>query len=139
MAEIRALLLKYRVVFFRDQDITREQHVAFARRFGELEDIPWWAAIPTTRGWFRSTRPGKPAHATELVAHRCHLARKAAVRLRAALRRMPTVGGDTMWVNMVEAYRQLPADIKAQIAPLRARHGMRRASARRCLSRSAWR
>src|SRR4051812_41198802 len=31
MAEIRALLLKHRVVFFRDQDITRAQHVAFAR------------------------------------------------------------------------------------------------------------
>ena len=28
MAEIRALLLKHRVVFFRDQDITRAQHVA---------------------------------------------------------------------------------------------------------------
>src|SRR6516164_3185895 len=38
VAEIRALLLKYRVVFFRDQEITRAEHVAFARHFGDLED-----------------------------------------------------------------------------------------------------
>src|SRR4029079_14527621 len=40
VAEIRALLLKRRVLFFRDQDITRAEHVAFARHFGELEDHP---------------------------------------------------------------------------------------------------
>ncbi|MBS0317614.1 MAG: TauD/TfdA family dioxygenase, partial [Proteobacteria bacterium] len=31
-AEIRALLLRHRVLFLRDQDITRAEHVAFARR-----------------------------------------------------------------------------------------------------------
>ncbi|MBS0317618.1 MAG: TauD/TfdA family dioxygenase, partial [Proteobacteria bacterium] len=30
-AELRALLVKHRVLFFRDQDITRAEHVAFAR------------------------------------------------------------------------------------------------------------
>ena len=39
VAEIRALLLKHKVLFFRDQDITRAEHVAFARHFGELEDL----------------------------------------------------------------------------------------------------
>ena len=39
-AEIRALLLKHRVLFFRDQDISPAIHVAFGRRFGELEDHP---------------------------------------------------------------------------------------------------
>ncbi len=36
----------------------------------------------------------------------------------------PPVGGDTMWVNMVEAYDQLPEDIKTKIASLRARHSI---------------
>ena len=40
VAEIRALLLKHKVLFFRDQDITRAEHVAFARHFGEPEDHP---------------------------------------------------------------------------------------------------
>ena len=34
-AEIRATLLQWKVVFFRDQHLTQEQHVAFARQFGE--------------------------------------------------------------------------------------------------------
>ena len=31
MSEINALLLKYRVLFFRDQDITRAEHVALRK------------------------------------------------------------------------------------------------------------
>ena len=33
----------------------------------------------------------------------------------------PPCGGDTIWVNMVEAYNNLPEDIQRKIAPLRAR------------------
>ncbi len=40
IAEIKSLLLQHRALFFRDQDITRAEHVAFARHFGELEDHP---------------------------------------------------------------------------------------------------
>jgi alpha-ketoglutarate-dependent taurine dioxygenase len=36
VAEIRASLLRWRVVFFRDQHITQDQHVAFGRYFGEV-------------------------------------------------------------------------------------------------------
>ena len=39
-----ALLLKYKVLFLEDQEITRAEHVAFARRFGELEDHPVMAS-----------------------------------------------------------------------------------------------
>jgi taurine dioxygenase len=40
IAEIRAALLAHKVIFFRDQQVTRAQHIAFARRFGELEIHP---------------------------------------------------------------------------------------------------
>jgi len=36
----------------------------------------------------------------------------------------PPVGGDMIWVNMVEAYARLPEFIQARIAPLRARHSI---------------
>jgi len=36
VSEIRTALLEHLVVFFRDQDITPAQHVAFGRQFGEL-------------------------------------------------------------------------------------------------------
>ena len=34
--EIRTAILDYKVVFFRDQDLDRDQHAAFARQFGPL-------------------------------------------------------------------------------------------------------
>ena len=50
LAEIRQALLRHRVIFFRDQDITRAEHVAFARRFGELEDHPVVGSHPDHAG-----------------------------------------------------------------------------------------
>ncbi|MFW9792626.1 TauD/TfdA dioxygenase family protein, partial [Brucella melitensis] len=52
-AEIRAALLAHRVLFLRDQDITRAEHVAFARRFGELEDHPVAGSDPDHPGLVR--------------------------------------------------------------------------------------
>ncbi len=37
VAAIRATLLEWKVVFFRDQDLTRDQHLAFGRQFGDVE------------------------------------------------------------------------------------------------------
>src|SRR6185436_19562767 len=53
MGEIRALLLKHKVIFFRDQDIDRADHVAFARHFGELEDHPVAGSDPDHPGLVR--------------------------------------------------------------------------------------
>src|SRR6476620_638203 len=41
IAELRHALLDYKVLCFRDQSVTAAQHVAFARRFGELEVHPF--------------------------------------------------------------------------------------------------
>ena len=126
MAEIRALLLKHRVLFFRDQDITRAQHVAFARRFGELEDHPVVGSHPDHPGLVQIYKtPESPPERNENSWHTDATWRDQPP-MGCVLRcvECPPVGGDTMWVNMVEAYRQLPEDIKAKIAPLRARHSI---------------
>ena len=52
-AEIKALLLAHKVLFLRDQDITRAEHVAFARRFGDLEDHPVAGSDPDHPGLVR--------------------------------------------------------------------------------------
>jgi taurine dioxygenase len=46
VAAIRQALLDHKVIFFRDQDVTAAQHIAFARRFGQLEIHP---ATPKTQ------------------------------------------------------------------------------------------
>ena len=126
LAEIRAALLKHRVIFFRDQDITRAEHVAFARRFGELEDHPVVGSHPDHPGLVQIYKtPEHPLDRHENSWHTDATWREVPP-MGCVLRCLecPPVGGDTMWVNMVEAYAQLPEDIKAKIAPLRARHSI---------------
>ena len=126
VAEIRALLLKHRVLFFRDQDITRAEHVAFARHFGELEDHPVAGSDPENPGLVRIYKsPEQPNDRYENSWHTDATWRDNPP-FGCVLRciECPPVGGDTMWANMVLAYERLPADIKIKIAGLRARHSI---------------
>jgi len=125
-AEIRALLLKHRVLFFRDQDITRAEHVAFARHFGELEDHPVAGSDPDNPGLVRIYKsPDAPNDRYENSWHTDATWREKPP-FGCVLRciECPPVGGDTMWANMVEAYGRLPEHVKSQIADLRARHSI---------------
>ena len=126
VSEIRTLLLKYKVLFFRDQDITRAEHVAFARNFGELEDHPVAGSDPDHPGLVRIYKsPDAPNDRYENAWHTDATWREKppfGCVLRCV--ECPPVGGDTMWANMAEAYLRLPEYVKAQIADLRARHSI---------------
>jgi taurine dioxygenase len=125
-AEIRAALLKYRVLFLRDQTFSRAEHVAFARRFGELEDHPVAGSDPEHPGLVRIYKtPEQPNDRYENAWHSDTTWREAP-QFGAVLRcvECPPVGGDTMWANMVLAYENLPEHVKTQIADLRARHSI---------------
>ncbi|MGU7812844.1 TauD/TfdA dioxygenase family protein [Burkholderia sp. AW49-1] len=125
-AEIRAQLLRHRVLFLRDQDITRAEHVAFARRFGELEDHPVAGSDPEHPGLVRIYKsPDQPNDRYENAWH-SDASWRVAPPLGCVLRCIdgPTVGGDTMWANMVLAYENLPEHVKQQIADLRGRHSI---------------
>jgi taurine dioxygenase len=124
--EIRALLLKHKVLFLRDQDISRADHVAFARRLGELEDHPVAGSDPEHPGLVQIyKRPDQPMDRYENAWHTDATWREAPP-LGCVLRcvECPPVGGDTMWANMVLAYERLPEHVKEQIAGLRARHSI---------------
>ena len=124
--EIRALLLQYRVLFFRDQDITRAEHAAFARHFGDLEDHPVLGSDPENPGLVRIYKtPDSPIDRYENSWHTDATWRDLPP-FGSVLRcvECPPVGGDTMWANMVLAYERLPEYVKTQIAGLRARHSI---------------
>jgi taurine dioxygenase len=126
MGEIRALLLKHKVIFFRDQDISRADHVAFARHFGELEDHPVVGSDPDHPGLVRIYKsPDSPNDRYENAWHTDATWRdKPPFGCVLRCVECPEVGGDTMWVNMAAAYERLPEHVKAQIAGLRARHSI---------------
>ena len=126
MEDLRGLLLAHRVLFFRDQDITRAEHVAFARHFGELEDHPVAGSDPEHPGLVRIYKsPDTPNDRYENSWHTDATWRENppfGCVLRCV--ECPPVGGDTMWANMVLAHERLPDDVKARIAGLRARHSI---------------
>jgi taurine dioxygenase len=126
MDAIRTLLLSYRVLFFRDQDITRAEHVAFARYFGELEDHPVAGSDPEHPGLVRIYKSPDTTNERYENAWHCDATWRVRPPFGCVLRcvECPTVGGDTMWANMVLAYEKLPERIKTQIAGLRARHSI---------------
>ena len=59
--EIRRALTEYKVLFFRDQPIDAERHVAFAARFGELEVHPFIPGNERTPSWSGSRSRPTPA------------------------------------------------------------------------------
>ncbi|MET8807421.1 TauD/TfdA family dioxygenase [Streptomyces sp. NPDC004546] len=125
-AEIKSLLLRYKVLFLRDQDISRADHVAFASRFGPLEDHPVAGSDPDHPGLVRIYKDlDSPREHYENALHtdgtwRVNPSMGAVLRCIES----PPVGGDTIWVDMAEAYRRLPDHIKTRIEGLRARHSI---------------
>ncbi|WP_199430710.1 TauD/TfdA dioxygenase family protein [Qaidamihabitans albus] len=120
-AELNRALLEWKVLFFRDQDITAEQQRAFARNWGELETNPF---IP--RGDYAEvTRFARDASmpAFENIWH-TDVTFRPEPALGSVLRlvQVPPVGGDTMWADMAAAYDNLPAEVKSRIEGLRAVH-----------------
>ena len=125
-AELRALLLRHKVLFFRDQHLTRPEHVALARRFGDLEDHPVAASDPDHPGLVRIYKDlDSPAEHYENAFH-CDATWRVNPPMGAVLHCLetPSVGGDTIWVDMVAAHERLPGEIKDRIAGLRARHSI---------------
>jgi taurine dioxygenase len=132
IAEIRALWLKHKVLFFRDQQITPMEQQSFAAQFGELEAHPLAPSHPEADKLlmlYRNLDPSKPNMVEKIsrenLWHADVTSKKAPPRgavLRCEL--APETGGDTMWANMVLAYERLPAAIKQRIDGLYAKHSL---------------
>lgn len=120
-AELNRALLEWKVLFFRDQDITSAQQRAFARNWGELETNPLLPAgdsAEVTRFSRSATMPAFENIWHTDVTFRPNPALGSVLRLV----EVPPVGGDTMWADMAAAYDNLPADVRERITGLRAVH-----------------
>ncbi len=135
VAELRDALLKHKVLFFRDQDISYEDHVRFGRYFGELEGHPVTAHVPG----FPEILYIEAADGMKLSEELIPIARPAnkwhtdvtfreipslAGILR--MRKLPPLGGDTVFADTAAIYADLPPDVKARIEHLDAEHDILR-------------
>ncbi len=128
---VREAWLKWKVVFFRDQNLDHAQHVAMARQFGvptighavfgHVEGYPEVYSVAKNR-----TANEKYEAMTVTPWFGWHTDVTAAVNPPAAsiLRgvTIPPYGGDTVWTNLVAAYAGLSAPMRAFVDGLRGIH-----------------
>ncbi|MET0588331.1 MAG: TauD/TfdA family dioxygenase [Novosphingobium sp.] len=122
ITQIRQALLTYKVIFFRDQDISQEQHIAFARRFGDLEIHPMTPKDQPNPEVFHLT--ARPSMARGANVWHSDVTWREIPSLGSVLRArvMPQVGGDTMFSDMVAAYEGLSPAMKEWLCTLNAVH-----------------
>ncbi|MDF1720344.1 MAG: TauD/TfdA family dioxygenase [Minwuia sp.] len=123
---LRQALGDHGVLFFRDQDLTPDQHIAAAEQFGEINVNRFFSRLQTHDkialvvkepeqrgniggGWHTDhTYDQIPAMGSMLLA-----------------RETPPRGGDTLFANMYTAYESLSDGLKETLCGLRAVHSSR--------------
>jgi taurine dioxygenase len=121
--EIHDALIEHQVIFFRDQEMTPEQHKAFGRLFGELHVHP--------------AAPGPEGHPEILVVHADETSKHVAgedwhsdvscdpeppLGSILYMHELPPVGGDTLFSSMYAAYDALSEPMKRLLEGCTARH-----------------
>jgi taurine dioxygenase len=130
---IHDAFLRYLLVCFPGQTLDQTQHVAFSRRFGELQvHVLDQYRSPTHPEIYVLSNVTKTGETTgehpdkgTLVWHSdlSFQARPALATLLYGIE-VPKVGGDTLFANMYAAYDALPDAMKKRIASLRAIHDL---------------
>ena len=123
--KIYKTLIENKVIFFRNQEITNNQHIKFAKSFGEIEpphpvyphvdQFPEIVLLendknrpPDTDVWHTDvTFKPNPPFASILYS-----------------KIIPSSGGDTLWSCLSSIYNALPNDIKKYLETLNAVHDM---------------
>ena len=120
--EVRRLLVKHQVIFFRDQDISPQQHHDLAASFGPLQTHP---AYGTVDGFPEITilestaeNPSKIEAWHTDMTFRQHPPMGAVLRSKV----IPEQGGDTLWASMTAAYDALSVQMKEFLSGLTAEH-----------------
>ena len=117
------------VLLFRNQDLSEDDQIRFARHFGALQkrtrppeaineyghtkypELTMLVSNIRDNGKLIGSLPDGEMH---FHSDQCYLEKPAAGTFLYAIE-VPSAGGDTLFLNMYKAYETLPADIKARI------------------------
>jgi len=113
IAEIRRALLEFQVIFFRDQEMTPEQHRDFGKRFGELhvhEYVKGLDAYPEIIRIIKTESDTKNFGGTWHSDVTYHTTPPLGSILYAL--EVPEVGGDTLFASQYLAYETLSDGMK---------------------------
>ncbi len=126
VAAIRAELARHGVVFFRDQTLTPDEQLAFARRFGPINVNRFFRAVP---GHPEIAEVRKEREQTTNIGGGWHTDHSydqiPALGSVLLARTVPPTGGDTMFAGMWLAFDALSDGLKSTLRGLRAVHSSR--------------
>lgn len=111
------------VAVLRDQELSPDQHIAFARRWGGIDVNPFF---PTSSGWPEIAEVRKAETQRDNIGGGWHTDHSfdqvPAMGSILVARVLPPSGGDTLFASMGAAYDSLSDGLKATLGTLRAVH-----------------
>ena len=126
LAVVRAVFAEHGVVFFRDQTLSEEDHIAFARRIGPININRFFAAHPR---FPEIALVVKEPHQKDNIGGGWHTDHSydvvPALGSILVARELPEAGGSTSFASMYAAYEGLPGALREQLDNVEAVHSAR--------------
>ena len=123
LATVRKAYADNGVIFFRDQKLSEDDHIAFARRWGEIDINKFF---PHIDGYPEIAKVGKEKEQKTNIGGGWHTDHSydeiPAMGSILVARVLPEKGGDTLFANMYAAYDALDDATKEEIADMKAVH-----------------
>lgn len=123
LGRLRGLLDTHGVVFFPEQDVAPEDHIALAERWAGIDVNSYF---PSNAAWPQIAEVRKAETQTTNIGGGWHTDHSydsvPAMGSILIARQTPPVGGDTLFANMAAAYDSLSDGLKATLETLRAVH-----------------
>ena len=124
--ELRAAFVEHGLIFLRDQDITPDEHIAFAERWGEININRFF---PRLDGYDQIATVTKEPDQTTNIGGGWHTDHSydhvPAMGSILIARETPPVGGDTLFACMYTAYDTLSDGLKQTLEGMKAVHSSR--------------
>ena len=124
-AAIRQAFTDHLVLFFHDQKLTPEQHLAFSRLFGPPSRMPYikpMEGYPDIIAVLKEADENKISTFGNVWHSDFSFLDEPPLGSALYAREVPSHGGDTLFTNMYAAYEALSPGLKRMLDPLRAMH-----------------
>ncbi|MCA9130474.1 MAG: TauD/TfdA family dioxygenase, partial [Planctomycetales bacterium] len=140
IAEIRQALLDHLVIFFRDQRLSPEQQIAFAKRFGSLEEHDFVEGMEDYPEIIRVVREADETTMNFGGAWHSDVTHQQSPAMGSVLYAVdvPPFGGDTLFSNQYLAYETLSPGMQRMLEGLTAIHSARGPFAPEGRSKDNW-
>ena len=128
LADVKRAFAEYGVIFFRDQELTEDQHIAVAERFGTININRFFSRV---EGYPMIAQVLKEVDDKRNIGSSWHSDHsydsQPAMGSILYAREVPPIGGDTLFASMNQAYENLSNGLKSTLNNLRAIHSSNQA------------